>query len=118
MQVAPSERCSRWGISLQPRKGEVMKKLFALIVALLAAIGAATVVFFWRKNHRQSWDSSLSSARDTASSWTKTAVDQADKAAHRVAGAADDAGDAASMPPMRSRIEWAGSSDWKGRLLD
>jgi hypothetical protein len=63
-----------------------MKRLFALVVALLAAIGAATVVFFWRKNHRKSWDSSWSSAKDTASSWSKTAADEAGKAADQLSG--------------------------------
>jgi hypothetical protein len=72
-----------------------MKKLIALIVGVLAAIGAATVVF-WRKNHRQSWDSSLSSVKDSASSWGKTATDQAGRAADRVSGVADDVSDAAS----------------------
>jgi hypothetical protein len=73
-----------------------MKRLFALFVALLAAIGAATVVFFWRKNHRQSWDSSLSSAKDAASSWGKSAADQAGKAADKVAAVADGSSGAAS----------------------
>jgi hypothetical protein len=72
-----------------------MKRLLALLVTLLAAIGAATVVFFWRKNHRQSWDSSLSSAKDTASSWGKTAADQAGTAADEIQGAVEGASDSA-----------------------
>ena len=73
-----------------------MKTLIALIVGLLAAVGAAvTIVFFWRKK-QGSWDATWSSAKDTATSWGDTAADQAGKAADKITTLADDAGEAAS----------------------
>lgn len=73
-----------------------MKKLFALVVGLLAAVGAATVVVFWRKNHRQSWDSTLSSAKDTASSWGRSASETAHEAKDRLSATTTGVTDAAS----------------------
>jgi hypothetical protein len=67
-----------------------MRKLIALVIGVLAAVGAATIVFFWRKNHGSS-TSAWSSAREAATSWGKTAADEADKAADEVASAADGA---------------------------
>jgi hypothetical protein len=67
-----------------------MKKLIALIVGLLAAVGAATVVLFWRKNHGSS-TSAWSSAKEAATSWGETAADEAGKAADEVVSAADGA---------------------------
>jgi hypothetical protein len=73
-----------------------MRKLIALIVGMLAVIGAAvTIIFFWRKK-QGSWDATWSSATDTATSWGQTASDQAGKAADKITALADDAGDAAS----------------------
>lgn len=95
MQLASSERCRRCATWRRARKGEVMKRLFALLVALLAAIGAATVVFFWRKNHRQSWDSSVNSVKDSTTPWGKTATDQAGKAAAKIQRAVEGASDSA-----------------------
>ena len=53
-----------------------MRKLIALIVGILAAVGAAvTIVFFWRKK-QGSWDATWSSAKDTATSFGKNAADR------------------------------------------
>jgi hypothetical protein len=73
-----------------------MRKALALLIGLLAAIGAATVVFFWRKNHA-SWNSVCRSAKDTAASWSKTAADEAGNAADKVAAMADGATSTASV---------------------
>ena len=48
---------------------------------------AAAAVFYWRKN-RQSRDTTWHQASDTASSWSKTASKEADRAAGAVATAA------------------------------
>jgi hypothetical protein len=72
------------------------EELIALIVGLLAAIGATvTILFFWRKK-QGSWDATWRSAKDTATSFGKTAADQAGHAADKAAALADGAGDAAS----------------------
>jgi uncharacterized membrane protein YcjF (UPF0283 family) len=75
-----------------------MKKLFALVVALLAVVGAVVVaaLFFWRRNRRQSWRSSLSSAKDVASLWGKTAAGKAEDATDRLSATTSDATNAAS----------------------
>ena len=69
-----------------------MHKLFALLVALLAVIGAVVVatLFYWRRGHK-SWGSTWSSAKDTTSAWAKSASDQAGKAADNLSGTAGDA---------------------------
>ena len=73
-----------------------MKKLIALLVGLLATVGAVvTILFFWRKKHG-SWDATWSSARDTTTSWGKTAADGAGKAADKVTAMADGAANKAS----------------------
>jgi hypothetical protein len=73
-----------------------MKKLFGLLVALLAAIGAvATVVVLGRKNQWSS-GSMWKSAKNSTSSWADTAAEGASKAAGTVSAAASDAADAAS----------------------
>jgi hypothetical protein len=57
-----------------------MKKLIALVVGLLAAIGAvATIVFLKRKN-QGSWSSFCSSAKDKTTAWGETAAHEAGKA--------------------------------------
>jgi hypothetical protein len=73
-----------------------MKKLVALLVGLLAAIGAVvTVVFFWRKK-QGSWISMCRHAKDTTTSWGKTAADEAGKAADKITAMADGAATTAS----------------------
>lgn len=69
-----------------------MKKLFALLVAVLAFIGAVVVatLFYWRKNNK-SWGRTWSSAKDAISSWTKSASDEAGRAAHKFSGVTSDA---------------------------
>jgi hypothetical protein len=57
------------------------------LLVLLAFAGAvAGVVFFWRRRE-QSWDSMWSSAKDSTSSWSKTASHEAGKAGDRMAEA-------------------------------
>jgi hypothetical protein len=67
-----------------------MRKLIALAIGVLAAVGAATIVFFWRKNDGSS-TSPWSSAKEALTSWGKTASDEAGRAADEVASAADGA---------------------------
>jgi hypothetical protein len=68
----------------EAEKGDVMRRLIALVVGLLAAIGAATVFVLWRRNHQESWDSSWSSAKEKGSSWAKAAADEAGRAADKL----------------------------------
>ena len=77
-----------------------MKKLITLLLTIGAAI--AVVVFFRRKN-KQSWDETWSSAKDTTSSWAKSAGDEAGKAADRLSGVAGRAGDAAADAAEEAR---------------
>jgi hypothetical protein len=59
------------------------------LIALLAVAGAvAAAVFFWRKNE-ESWEAMWSSTKDTTSSWSKTVVQDAGKAADTVSTAVD-----------------------------
>jgi hypothetical protein len=68
-----------------------MSKLIAVVLA-----GAlAAVLFFWRKS-AESWGSMWSSAKDSSSSLSKTAVRESGKAADRVEAAADHATSAVS----------------------
>jgi hypothetical protein len=73
-----------------------MKKLIALLVALLAALGASVAVLFFRRKNQGSLDSTWSSAKDTATSWGKTTADEAAKAGAAARSMAEDATDAAS----------------------
>jgi hypothetical protein len=66
-----------------------MSKLFALFAVVLAGALAA-VLFFWRRSE-ESWGSMWSSAKDSSSSWSETAVHESGKAADRVAAAAEHA---------------------------
>jgi hypothetical protein len=63
---------------------------------LLAAVGAVAAVagVFLRRNRRAS--SLLSEAKDTTSSWGKTAAEKAGEATDKVAAMADKAASAAS----------------------
>ena len=73
-----------------------MKKLIALLVGLLATVGAVvTILFFWRKK-QGSWSAMCSSAKDTTTSWGTTAADEAGKAADKMTAMADGAADTAS----------------------
>jgi hypothetical protein len=73
-----------------------MKKLIALLIGVLAVVGAVvTGLFFWRKR-QGSWGATLSSAKDTATSWGKSAADEAGKAADKITAIADGAADTAS----------------------
>ena len=62
-----------------------MAKLLGLLAAAVA-IGVGLVL--WRKNSR-SRGSMWATTSDTASSWSKTAADEAGKAAHTVTATAD-----------------------------
>jgi hypothetical protein len=70
-----------------------MKKLIALIVAVLAAIGAVVTVLFFRRKHHESSSPSWDSAKDTATSWGKAAADEAGTVADKVTSMADGAAD-------------------------
>jgi hypothetical protein len=73
-----------------------MKKLVALLVGLLAVIGAVvTVVFFWRKK-QGSWGSMCRSAKDTTTSWDKAAAHEAGKATDKITAVADGAASTAA----------------------
>jgi hypothetical protein len=66
------------------------------LIALLVAVGAvAAVVFFWRRD-QESWKSTWCSAKDSTSSWGKTAAREAEKSVDSVSSVADRAADAAS----------------------
>jgi len=67
-----------------------MRKLIALAIGVLAAVGAATIVFFWRKNGGSS-TSLWSSAKEAVTSCGKTTADEAGKAADKIASTADGA---------------------------
>jgi hypothetical protein len=74
-----------------------MKKLFALLVALFALIGAAVVAtLFWRKKNQKSRGSMWGSANDTTSSWAESASDEAGKAADKLSGMTENASETAS----------------------
>jgi hypothetical protein len=73
-----------------------MRKLIGLLVGLLAAVGAVvTILFFWRKK-QGSWSAMCSSAKDTTTSWGKTAANEAGKAADKITAGSDDTTKAAS----------------------
>jgi hypothetical protein len=59
-----------------------MKKLGAVLVGVLAAIGIGLVVF---RRKQGAWDSAAGSARETATAWGGSAADQASHAADKVA---------------------------------
>jgi hypothetical protein len=66
------------------------------LIALLALAGAvAAAVFFWRKNDG-SWESMWSSTKDTTSSWSQTAAQEAGRAADGIAARANSVTSAAS----------------------
>jgi hypothetical protein len=66
-----------------------------LLIALLAAVGAAAAVAFFRQRN-QSWDSTWNSAKDSASHWSHTAANEASKAADLATNAAHRTADSAS----------------------
>ena len=74
-----------------------MKTLLAVLVGVLAAIGAAVLALVFLRKKQDSWDPAVSSARDTATSWGKSAADGASQAADKVAATAEGATDAASQ---------------------
>jgi hypothetical protein len=85
-----------------------MRKLIALLVGLLAAIGAVvTILFFWRRR-QGSWDSTWSSAKDTATSWGKTATDQAEKVVDNAAAQGHSAREEASsaVEEVKGPFRW------------
>jgi len=65
-----------------------MSKLIPLLAVVLAGVGA---VLFFRRKSDESWSSMWSPAKDSTSSWSKTAAHEAGTAADRVAEAGDDA---------------------------
>ena len=87
-----------------------MKMLGALVVGILAAIGAVAVGLFLLRKKQGSWDSVATSARETATSWGGSAADQASHAADKVAESAGDATEAtrAVADQVKSKI---GKSD-------
>ncbi len=74
-----------------------MKTLLAVLVGVLAAIGAAVLALVFFREKQDSWAPAVSSARDTATSWGKSATDRASQAADKVAASAEGATDAASQ---------------------
>jgi hypothetical protein len=68
-----------------------MKKLVALLVGLLAAIGAAATILFFKQRNQGSWSSVWGCAKDTTTSWGETAAREAGKAADGAASAGDGA---------------------------
>ena len=73
-----------------------MKTLLAVLVGVLAAIGAAVLALVFLRKKQDSWGPAVSSARETATSWGKSAADGASQAADKVAATAEGATDAAS----------------------
>ena len=66
------------------------------LIALLAVAGAvAAGLYFWRRND-ESWESRWSSAKDSTSSWSTSAWNEAGATADRVAAASDSATKTAS----------------------
>ena len=74
-----------------------MKTLLAVLVGVLAAIGAAVLALVFLRKKQDSWGPAVSSARDTATSWGKSAADGASQAADKVAATAEGGTDAASQ---------------------
>ncbi len=70
-----------------------MKTLLGVLVGVLAAIGAAVLL----RKKQDSWSPAVSSARDTATSWGKSAADGTSQAADKVSATAEGATDAASQ---------------------
>jgi hypothetical protein len=62
------------------------------LIAVLALVGAVAFGFFGMRN-RKSASSAWTDAKDSASSWSKTATEKAGAATDEVAGAASDAVD-------------------------
>jgi hypothetical protein len=73
-----------------------MKKLFRLLFALFAAVGAFATVFFLGRKNQWSCGSMWKSARKSTSSWGETAANEAGEAASTVSSAASDAADTVS----------------------
>jgi gas vesicle protein len=65
-----------------------VSKLIALFAVALAA-ALTGVLFFWRRSE-ESWGAMWGSARESTTSWSKTAVHESAKAADRVSAVADD----------------------------
>jgi hypothetical protein len=66
------------------------------LIALLAALGAAAAAVVFLRNRNESWDSTWSTTKDTASSWGQTAADEASKAFETAKNSASSWGDTAA----------------------
>ena len=66
------------------------------LIALLAALGAAAAAVVFLRNRNESWDSTWSTTKDTASSWGHTAADETSKAAETAKNSASSWGDTAA----------------------
>ncbi len=91
-----------------------MKTLLAVLVGVLAAIGAAVLL----RNRQDSWSPAVSSARDTATSWGKSAADGASQAADKVAATAEGATDAANRAGDKVAATAEGATDAASRAAD
>jgi hypothetical protein len=84
-----------------------MKKLAALLVGLLATVGAVVTILFFRRKKQGSWSATSSSAKDATTSWGKTAADEAGKAADRLSTMTDGVREATS--DMAEEVKPSGS---------
>lgn len=80
-----------------------MKTLRALLVGVFAVVGVAATGLYLLRRREGSWGSATTSAKDTATSWGRSAADQAShaadqahQAADKVAAVAEDAAESAS----------------------
>jgi hypothetical protein len=85
----------------------VMKTL----LAVLAAIGAAVIALVFLRRREGSWSSAADTAKDTATSWGKSAADESNQAADTVAATAQGATDAASTVADKVAATAAGATD-------
>ena len=95
-----------------------MKTLLAVLVGVLAAIGAAVLALVFLRKKQDSWGPAVSSAGDTATSWGKSAADGASKAANKVATAAGSATDAASKAADKVAATAEGVTDAASTVAD
>ena len=91
-----------------------MKTLLAVLVGVLAAIGAVVLL----RKKQEAWSPAVSSARDTATSWGKSAADGASQAADKAAATAESATDAASQAADKAAATADGATDAASQAAD